>query len=293
MRAAEGERLPCAMKLVMTLLVRDEQDVLREHLDFHLAAGVDEIVLMDNLSVDGTAEIAREYERAGCLRYLFQPHDDYSQGRWVTHMARIAVHELGADWVIHSDADEFWWPHAGSLKDALASVRPDAVAASVDRTNFVARAESGQPFWRRMDVRRVVSLNALGQSLPRKVAHRAVPDVVVEQGNHRVCAGGRALPCAPAPMTILHFPVRSRAQFFNKIAKGGAAYARNTELDQTIGKTWRHLYELYLAGKLDEVYRSEVLTDEQIVGGLAAETLARDERLIRALAAPDPLSAAC
>jgi hypothetical protein len=47
------------MKLVMTLLVRDEQDILRENLDFHLANSVDEIVLMDNRSVDGTADIAR------------------------------------------------------------------------------------------------------------------------------------------------------------------------------------------------------------------------------------------
>ncbi|HEY8764567.1 MAG TPA: glycosyltransferase family 2 protein [Solirubrobacteraceae bacterium] len=53
------------MKLVMTLLVRDEEDILRENLDFHLAAGVDEVILMDNRSVDGTAAIAREYERAG------------------------------------------------------------------------------------------------------------------------------------------------------------------------------------------------------------------------------------
>jgi hypothetical protein len=281
------------MKLVMTLLVRDEQDILREHLEFHLAAGVDHIILMDNLSVDGTADIAREYERAGCLRYMLQPQDDYAQGRWVTQMARRAARELRADWVINSDADEFWWPHAGSLKGALASVDPGAVAASVERTNFLARADDGEPFWRRMDVRSVVSVNALGQSLPRKVAHRGVPDVVVEQGNHRVYAGGRPAVCAPAPITILHFPVRSRAQFFNKIAKGGAAYARNSELDPTIGKTWRHLYEQYLDGKLDDVYRSEVVTDEEVASGLATGALARDERLIRALAAPRILSTAC
>ena len=281
------------MKLVMTLLVRDEQDILREHLEFHLAAGVDEIILMDNLSVDGTADIAREYERAGCLHYMFQPQDDYAQGRWVTHMARRAVRELRADWVINSDADEFWWPHAGSIKDALASVEHGAVAASVERTNFLPRAEDVEPFWRRMDVRSVVSVNALGQSLPRKVAHRGIPDVVVEQGNHRVYAGGRPAVSASAPMTILHFPVRSRAQFFNKIAKGGAAYERNSELDPMVGKTWRHLYELYLDGKLDDVYRSEVVTDEEIASGLATGALARDERLIRALAAPRVLSTAC
>ncbi|HEY5022675.1 MAG TPA: glycosyltransferase family 2 protein [Gemmatimonadaceae bacterium] len=271
------------MKLVMTLLVRDEEDILRENLEFHLARGVDEIILMDNLSVDRSASIAEEYARAGVLQYMFQPRDDYSQGRWVTQMARRAVDELDADWVINSDADEFWCPDAGSIKDALASVGPDAVAASVERTNFVTRLENGEPFWRRMGVRRTVSVNSLGEPLTSKTAHRGATDVVVGQGNHHVSVGGRLASCVPVPITILHFPVRSRAQFFNKIVKGGAAYARNTELDHTIGKTWRHLYQLYQEDKLDQAFERELMTDEQIVHGLAAGVLIRDERLISAL----------
>ena len=271
------------MKLVMTLLARDEQDILRENLEFHLAAGVDEVILMDNRSVDGTAAIAREYEREGLLHYTFQPRDDYSQGRWVTQMARRAIAELQADWVINSDADEFWWPHAGSIKDCLASVPAGAVAASAERTNFVARPDDGSPFWKRMNVRRTRSVNALGAPLPGKVAHRALANVVVEQGNHRIYAGGQPAPCVIAPMTILHFPVRSRAQFFNKVVNGGSAYGRNTELDPAVGETWRHLYGLYREGELDQAYAEESLTEEQIVSGLASGELVRDERLIEAL----------
>jgi hypothetical protein len=271
------------MKLVMTLLVRDEEDILRENLDFHLAAGVDEVILMDNRSVDGTAAIAREYERAGYLHYTFQPRDDYSQGRWITAMARRAFNELRADWVLNGDADEFWWPNIGSIKDSLAAVRGDAVAASVERTNFVARPEDGEPFWRRMDVRRVRSLNLLGQPLPGKVAHRGRADVVVEQGNHRVRVGGQPASSPPAPMRILHFPVRFRGQFFNKVVKGGQAYERNTELEPEVGSTWRYLYRLYLAGELDQAYAREVLSPQQVATGLATGELVRDERLIEAL----------
>ncbi|HEV2740329.1 MAG TPA: glycosyltransferase family 2 protein [Candidatus Elarobacter sp.] len=267
----------------MTLLVRDEQDILRENLDYHLARGVDEVILMDNLSSDGTADIAREYERAGKLHYMFQPRDDYSQGRWVTQMANRAINELGADWVINGDADEFWWPCRGSIKDAFASIEENVVAVSVERSNFVARVDNGEPFWQRMNIRRLVSLNPIGEPLPAKVAHRALADIVVEQGNHRVHVGGRLADCAPGPLTILHFPVRSRAQFRNKIAKGGAAYARNTELDQATGSAWRFLYGLYLDGELDEVYDKEVMAEEEIAVGLAAGALVRDNRLVGAL----------
>jgi glycosyltransferase involved in cell wall biosynthesis len=272
------------MKLVMTLLVRDEEDILREHLDFHLARGVDRVILMDNLSTDRTAEIAREYERAGYLDYILQPQDDYAQGRWVTQMARRASQEFHADWVINSDADEFWLPEAGSIKDALASLGPSALAASAARVNFAARVENGEPFWKRMNVRRAETVNALGLPLPSKIAHRARTDVVVDQGNHRVLAGGDVLPSEVAPITILHFPVRSRAQYLNKIAKGGAAYGRNAELDRTVGDAWRYLYRLYLVGKFDQVCEREFLTDEQIRAGLQDGTLVRDDRLIEALA---------
>ena len=79
------------MKLVMTLLVRDEEDIVRENLDFHLAQGVDQVIVTDNGSEDATVEILREYESQGALRLLLEPSDDYSQGRWVTRMARLAA----------------------------------------------------------------------------------------------------------------------------------------------------------------------------------------------------------
>ena len=40
------------MKLVMTLLVRDEDDIIASNIDFHLNRGVDFIIAMDNLSVE-------------------------------------------------------------------------------------------------------------------------------------------------------------------------------------------------------------------------------------------------
>jgi hypothetical protein len=274
-----------AVKVVMTLLVRDEEDILRANIDFHLNRGVDEIVLMDNRSVDGTADIAREYERAGALRYLFQGEDDYGQAKWVTRMARYACEEMHADWVINNDADEFWWEASGSLKNALAAVGGDVIAVGAERTNFVARPEDGRPFWRRMDVRHRTSLNPLGRPLPGKVAHRALADISVDQGNHGVRIAGNAVPASGSPITVLHFPVRSRAQFFNKIANGGAAYARNRDLPAGVGATWRHLHALYLAGALEPEFRKEPFSAEDVAAGLASGALIRDSRLADALTA--------
>src|SRR2546428_13924384 len=93
----------------MTLLLRDEEDIVRENLDFHLAQGVDRVIVTDNGSEDSTVDVLREYEAQGTVRLLLEPNDDYSQGRWVTRMARLAADE-GAALGVNNGADEFWWP---------------------------------------------------------------------------------------------------------------------------------------------------------------------------------------
>ena len=91
------------MKLVMTLLVRDAEHLLRENLEFHLRQGVDYFIITDNRSVDGTSSIIKEYVAAGLAEYIWEPDDTFSQARWVTRMARRAAAVHRADWVINSD----------------------------------------------------------------------------------------------------------------------------------------------------------------------------------------------
>jgi glycosyltransferase involved in cell wall biosynthesis len=248
------------MKLVMTLLVRDEQDIIAEHLDFHLAQGVDEVIVTDNGSVDATLEILRSYEARGTARIILEPSDDYSQGRWVTRMARIAADD-GADWVINSDADEFWWPRSGSLASTFESLDDNTGVVVARRTNFVPQPEDDRPFWERMIVRERESLNPVGKPLPPKLAHRAHPEITVVQGNHRVQGPDLGERLDDDSIDILHFPMRSYAQFENKIVKGGQAYARNRELPERIGRTWRRLYEVWERGDLPAHYADSVVSD--------------------------------
>jgi hypothetical protein len=279
------------MKLVMTLLVRDEEDILGANIKFHISQGVDFFIVTDNLSVDGTREIAESYVRRGIAAYLFEPDDDYSQHRWVTRMARMAAQEHGADWVINCDADEFWTSTqpAASVKDHLQQVHPDVECVEVARSNFVpteldpAGLGEASSFAERMPFRERRSLNTDGLPLPPKTCHRGFHDIEIEQGNHRVLRAGSALPAAPGPLRILHYPIRSYAQFENKIKKGGAAYARNTELNSSCGSTWRNLYRLWQTGGLPARYRELVVTARQARERLLSGDLIYDDTVINAL----------
>jgi hypothetical protein len=272
------------MTVVMTLLVRNGADILRENIAFHLERGVDFVIVMDNRSEDETAAIVRGFEREGVARYLYQAQDDYAQSAWVTEMARMAFDEYGAGWVINSDDDEFWFPHRGSLKSTLHAFGADVSAVSAQRTNFVARPEDGRPFWQRMTVRTVHSCNVLGNPLPPKVAHRGAGNVVVVAGNHSVRFDDDTIEAIDAAIDILHFPVRSRPQYLGKVVNGGRALERNTRIDVGIGETWRWLYERYLEGSFDDEYHREVRSDDDVALGIRRGDLVTDLRLFEALA---------
>lgn len=172
------------MRLAATLLVRDEEQILGAHLDYHLAQGVDLFLVMDNGSIDATPEILREYERMGAVRIVpgAEP-GHYRQGEWVTKLARLAATEYGADWVLNLDADEFWWPNAGTLPDALASVPDRYGVLHAARIDFDPVPDSAEPF-RTHDGSPEGAADALGnRGLPR-VAQRGHQRAEVVTGNH-------------------------------------------------------------------------------------------------------------
>src|ERR671935_1425411 len=136
------------MKIVMTLTARNEADLIDAHLAFHLNAGVDFVLVTDNDSADGTTEILERYARDGVLRWTSAPDPEFSQMESVQRMAREAATELSADWVINSDADEFWWPRGGTAKDVLATVPPRFGSVRGMLRHFAPRPPGGDVFER-------------------------------------------------------------------------------------------------------------------------------------------------
>jgi hypothetical protein len=270
------------MRLAMTLLARDEEDVVDAQIAFHLHAGVDFVVAIDNASSDGTTEILERYERAGVLRLIREPADDMRQDAWVTGMARLAATDHGADWVINSDADEFWWPRGGSLKDVLATV-PDrfGVVRGCWR-HFLPRPADGEFFAERMTVRLATPADPGDKETifhaHQKVAHRAHAAVEIERGNHNADAPGLVPLRAWHPIEVMHFSFRSLAQLERK-ARGG--WLRSPGYDATGHRLL--LDEAFRSGTLAAHYASFAVDDEAVARGLAEGRLAIDTRLRDAL----------
>jgi hypothetical protein len=272
------------MKLVMTLVVRDEADVVDAQLAYHLSAGVDFVLATDHESRDGTTEILESYERKGALR-LFRVRGEMRDSDWRTRMARLAATEHEADWVINTDADEFWLPREGSLKELFAAI-PESIGLFWALTcHFVPRPGNGASFAERMTARFAGPAPLNDPTSPyrphAKVAHRADPDIVIWFGSHRVVS--RRLQPLPSlhPADVFHFPFRSLEQYERK-------NLRRARGDKPLGQYVRGL-QASERGTIAAAYEQLVVGDEALAKGVAEGSLVIDTRLRDALRATDGL----
>lgn len=277
------------MKVVMTLLARDEADIVAPWLDFHLNAGADFVVATDNRSQDGTTEVLERYAREGHVHLIREPGDDLRQDEWVTRMARLAATQHGADWVINSDADEFWWPRGESLRDVLAAVPDRYGTVSAFLRVFVPRPGDG-PFAERMTVRfsPLAPINdpaSLYKPI-RKVIHRGHPEIRLTRGNHALVGS----PFAPLrgwfPVEVFHFPLRTEEQTAHKAYLQGTAFQQH--IDRAPTAYHRNMFAALHGGRIGDYYRSLVVDDTELDLGVVDGRLVVDTRLrdaIRVVAA--------
>lgn len=268
----------------MTFRARDEIDIVDAWLAFHLNAGADFVVATDNLSQDGTTEVLERYARDGHIHLIRESGDDLRENEWVTRMARLAATEFGADWVINSDADEFWWPRGGSLGDVLSTVPERYGIVSAFLRSFVPRPGEG-PFAERMTVRfsALAPINdpaSLYRPI-RKVIHRAHPEIQLTRGNHAVADS----PFMPLrgwfPVEVFHFPVRSLEQTAHKAEVFGTGFERHVARAPT--GYHRTMFQALRDGRIGDHYASLLVDDDELERGRADGRLVVDTRLRDAL----------
>lgn len=276
----------------MTLIVRDEADVLEENLRLHRALGVDHFLVLDNGSTDGSSEILERWRAAGAADVTTDPGATTEQifRQWQTRLAHRAVAELGADWLIHNDADEFWWPLEGNLRDVLASAPERAAGVLAPRFEFVPRP--GEEAWPER-----LLIRERRATVRPKVVHRGVADVEVGAGSHHVISpslgleptagrpstrGLRRRPEQPRliapwerfPLAIWHLPLRSFEQYRSRL-EIGLRIAGSTGAEALTERVREALEPEELRSRWAET----VWDDERVAAGMAAGELAEERGL--------------
>jgi hypothetical protein len=270
--------------LAMTLVVRDEEDVIAANLDYHLAQGVDVILVVDHGSRDSTPEILRRYGQTDRVRCFREEAEDYEQVEYVNRLTRVAADSYRADWIIHCDADEFWMPKAGTLRDVFAAVPDSFGYLRVERNDFVPVPDDGRPFHERMLVRERRSLSVTGLRLWPKVAQRPAAGAGVQPGNHDLEAPVMAAAPDIGAIEIGHFQMRTFEQFERKVVRLGTVHERRVERTEDENVDEMELLRMHRSGELRRYYNHLTHGQEQLARGIAEGRLVVDERVRHVLA---------
>ena len=244
--------------LVMTLLVKNEADILENHLRFHKAMGVDAFIVTDNNSTDETINILEKYAAKGWIKEIIHETGiNYDQKRWVDKMILLAKNKYKANWVINSDADEFWYTSTGNLKTELKQTRANTLICKAKNVY----PEEGTPFYKwKYTVNAMLKTDfgkydlshfSLFSPQRGKVIHRTNGYVQISTGNHKVIM----LPQRKAVPNIIiyHYSIRGKEHFMQKMINGGKQLEQNPS--KHIGRHWRHFFAHYKAGTLTNEYK--------------------------------------
>lgn len=263
------------MKIVATLLVRNEAQLVADCLEHHLRQGVAGFLITDHASEDGLADVLREYQDV-ILEVQHETDARYLQDQWVTRMARRAV-DFHPDWILHLDADERWCG-----LDALRHVPSSCgwIRTGAWRNHLPLTHSLPSPFHTQMlpyyEIPGRTGPHAprfieFGTGVGGKILHRPMPDAVVGMGNHWLHHPTLPLLNCDA-ITVHHYPIRTLEQFRRKVVNGAAALDAGA-LSPDLGTHWRAWRNLNQQGRLKQVYDTFLLTDSEIRNRLVDGTL--------------------
>lgn len=234
------------MLLYGVSMVRNEEDVVRANVLYHLAAGFDRVLIVDNASTDGTRGILRKLGKDPRVRWT-RDRGSFRQGEIFTRLARQAFAE-GADWVAPIDADDFWHAPGSSLKDVLGN--SGASALQVRHLDFIQRREQRESAGD--------ELLTMTRRVPEPVDRALAPDLLVAgevsyiqmARLHKVVSraseamklvkGAHSLDGVDGPvletedLVLLHAPLRSLAHLEARAASAD----RRTGTGKSLGPGW-------------------------------------------------------
>jgi hypothetical protein len=289
------------VKVVGLYLVRNEVDVIETNLRHHLSTLLDEAIVVDNGSTDGTFELVADLADELPVQLASEVGLPYQSDR-LTRMARFAARQ-GADWILPIDADEFWVAGERPFRSVLQDAPADARALFVNVVNFVQQrdvlvARPGVLATMTMRPQRPVGtpeeasrLMQTGEvawlELPYtpKCVHRASSDVFIPAGNH---LNGTDNGVPTDALTCLHAPMRARSVLAYKIDQG-----RRLVEEQSSPEAGWHVKRLWQMARAGTGAASEWEASSYQDGALTVNgtdhELVRDERLKDAVAAVAPL----
>lgn len=262
-----------SQRLFGVLLARNEVDLLRANVLYHLWMGCERVIVIDNGSTDGSRRILRRLARNHPVDWT-RDDGDYHQAELVTAMAQEA-RAKGADWVIPLDVDEFWYAWEPLQPILVDAAQRGVGALEVERREFVqardqrrsTMAGSRRARWRvehplrgNQAVAEFVSgeRSMFELAPPPKWLMRTTAELEIAKGGH-TAEGLAGLVEVRGELSIFHLAMRSRKRALGRI--GHAERVAQVDDRPNISVQNRYWQMMAARGQLEEAWRAHSYED--------------------------------
>lgn len=222
-----AETVPAHFRVILIMCVYNEEDVIRQVLEHHVAQGV-EVYIMNNNSTDNTAGICEQFLGKGVIHIERFPQDcGYPEQnekqfilRDILKRKEELANTLDAHWFIHGDADELRespWPDC-NLREAIWRVHKMGFNV-INHKNFHFLPTEGSTFSPRANLLQNIPCYHNREwfvSPQMKIFKKpSGPLNMATHGGHILAFPGRKV--FPLRFLLLHFPLRSESHGRHKI----------------------------------------------------------------------------
>ena len=276
------------MKIVALLGVKDDVELIGASINHLRSIGVDLIIAYDDGSADGTLEVLEALKTKDDL-WVVNVDRVEPWGQALTETYRLEwARKTNADWFLFLDADEFWIPASGSLKNCRSLGSADIL--TVDRFNVpltrrrpLAPEEFSPSHYQDLflcvetipNFHLYIQQNPevpwiLGQPIAPKVLARADVIATVSPGGHFVDPSGDrpVRRTNPPDLLVAHVPFTTFESFERKVTNIGKVIREFPHFFAGyVAWHWKRWSSMLETGHLREEFERQVL-DEQVLASL-------------------------
>jgi glycosyltransferase involved in cell wall biosynthesis len=278
------------VKIAALLGVMDEIELVGVSIAHLRTIGVDLIITADAGSTDGTRQFLETLDGDEDIEVIDVGPSPEERRRRQLEVARRA----NADWIMCLDADEFWLPATGSLKDCPSLSAADVIA--VDRFNIpparrgpFERGELASSNYRNvfLCVHKIPAFMTVMEqhpNVPWLVGADILPKVLAKTAAIRaIGAGGHSVESAdrrlrhttPPDLLIAHVPISTYARFERKVANIAALMRTHPDyFTNNRALHWQRWAALHREGRLQEEFDRQMLDEERLAGLIESGAIA-------------------
>lgn len=250
-------------KLIMTIVCKDEEAIIEQQIRFHKAMGVDGFIVINHNSIDNTLNILKKLKEEGIVYEIINKTTSYHEHNvWVDEMIRLAKDKYEADWVINSDADEFYFSKSLDLKESIRKAN-DANVIMVDSIFFVPDGRDDffscpyfltRPFYKfEVELFNLDGGAKSSEFMCPKVIHKTKGYRSILPGNHDIDLKNKKA-IVSADINLYHYHIKNYKFYEAKVVKWEETLKYIPDFSC---KHIRTLLDLYQNGKLKENYESD------------------------------------